>query len=284
MVAICASFLRACGLKPDQVSILFNSRQLMEAELHALDIPGEKKTDVFRLIDRRDKLSASSWDAYAAEIGLNTKQLDGLKTLLASQNLWEKDAAAVEFFTALAALGVDEYVRYAPHIIRGLDYYTGIVFETWDRDGEFRAILGGGRYDNLVAAVGGEPLPATGFAMGDAVITLVLKKFGCIPQKLGASPAQVLVTIFDGGSIPASLEFTARLRQTGLNVACYPEAVKIGKQFRYAERMDLRVAAILGPEEQAKGAVALKDLRSGEQITVPQDQAAATIRRILNER
>ena len=72
-------------------------------------------------------------------------------------------------------------MRFAPHIIRGLDYYTGTVFEAWDLNGEFRAILGGGRYDNLVSDVGGDPLPAIGFAMGDLVISLVLKKFGALP-------------------------------------------------------------------------------------------------------
>jgi len=282
MVAICASFLRACGLNPDQVSILFNSRQLMDSELQALEIPATKKTDVFRLIDRRDKLSAADWEAYAAEIGLNPRQLVGLKALLSNQNLWEQSPQAIEFFQGITALGVSEYVRYAPYIIRGLDYYTGIVFETWDRDGEFRAILGGGRYDNLVAAVGGDPMPATGFAMGDAVITLVLKKFGCLPENLGATPAQALVTIFDENAVLASLEFAARLRQAGLKITCYPEVAKIGKQFRYAERMDIRVAAILGPDEQANNTVALKDLRSGEQINVPQEQAAEAIRRIVH--
>ena len=72
----------------------------------------------------------------------------------------------VRFFEIVDSLGIRPYVRYAPHIIRGLDYYTGTVFEVWDRDGEFRAILGGGRYDNLVSDVGGDPLPAVGFAMG----------------------------------------------------------------------------------------------------------------------
>ncbi len=101
-----------------------------------------------------------------------------------------ESASLQRFFTIIQALGVAEYVRYDPRIIRGLDYYTGTVFEAWDQDGEFRAILGGGRYDNLVSDVGGEPLPATGFAMGDLVASLVLKKFGCIPESSGKSPAR----------------------------------------------------------------------------------------------
>lgn len=281
MVAICASFLRACGLRPEQVQILVNNRQLMESELLALGIPVENKTAVFRLVDRRDKLSEASWEAYAAEIGLDSRQLDGLKALLANQNLWQKSPALSAFFEYLGSLGLSEYVQYAPQIIRGLDYYTGTVFETWDRDGEFRAILGGGRYDNLVAAVGGEPLPATGFAMGDAVIGLVLKKFNCLPAGLGASPAKVLVTIFDEGSAATALALAARLRQSGLPVSCYPEATKLARQFKFAERMGLRLVLVLGPDELANGTIAIKDLQASQQMVVPQEKLEETIRALL---
>lgn len=281
MVAICASFLRACGLRPEQVQILVNNRQLMESELLALGIPVENKTTVFRLVDRRDKLSEASWEAYAAEIGLDPQQLGGLKALLANQNLWQKSPALSAFFEYLGSLGLSEYVQYAPQVIRGLDYYTGTVFETWDRDGEFRAILGGGRYDNLVAAVGGEPLPATGFAMGDAVIGLVLKKFNCLPAGLGASPAKVLVTIFDESSAATALSLAARLRQSGLPVSCYPEATKLARQFKFAERMGFRLVLVLGPDEQANGTVAIKDLQASQQMVVPQEKLEATIRALL---
>jgi histidyl-tRNA synthetase len=281
MVAICAAFLRACGLSPDQVSVLFNSRELVDAELHALEIPFEKKTDVFHLIDRRDKLSPSAWEAYAFEIGMNSRQLDGLQALLANEDLWKNSPVLVEFQEAVAALGASEYVRYAPHVIRGLDYYTGVVFETWDKDGEFRAVLGGGRYDNLVADVGGEPLPATGFAMGDAVVTLVLKKFGCLPENLGATPAQVLVTLFDESSAPAALGFAAQLRQAGVKVTCHPELVKLAKQFKYAERISVPLVAVIGPDELANQTVTLKDLRSGKQVTLPRTEVAKKIQGLL---
>ncbi len=281
MVAIAARFLKGCGLSPTQVSILVNNRQLMDSQLQALDIPAEQKKAVFRLIDRRDKLSAANWQAYAEEIGLSLTQLTSLETILSNQNLWKLSSNLEEFFESLGDLGVKDYVHYAPYIIRGLDYYTGTVFETWDNDGEFRAVLGGGRYDNLVADVGGEPLPATGFAMGDAVMSLVLKKFGCLPPGLDASPAAILVTVFDESSIQASMRFANQLRQAGLNVAYYPEAAKLGKQFKYAERMGIRLVAILGPDEQANQAVALKDLRSGNQITIAQADALEKIRKLI---
>jgi histidyl-tRNA synthetase len=281
MVAIAASFLRQAGLSAEQVNILVNNRRLMEMELAALDIPASLIKDVFRLIDRRDKLAPQAWDEYAAEIGLTPSQLEGLKAILANDQLWRKMPGMDRFFAYLEALGLGAYVRYAPQIVRGLDYYTGTVFEAWDTAGEFRAILGGGRYDNLVADVGGEPLPAIGFAMGDLVISLVLKKFGCLPSELGASPAKVLVTIFDEDSVVASFKLAAVLRQEGINVAVYPEAARLAKQIKYGDRMGMRFAVVLGPDEQAQGAAALKDLRSGEQRILPQTDLASALRELL---
>lgn len=282
MVAICAAFLRACGLVPQQVSILVNNRDLMNSQLEALEIPGESKKEVFRLIDRRDKMPAAQWDANVLELGLSQSQLDGMKALLANQDLWKLSPNMEAFFASVNALGVREYVRYAPNIIRGLDYYTGTVFETWDKDGEFRAILGGGRYDNLVSDVGGDPLPATGFAMGDAVIGLVLQKFDRLPPNLSDSPAQVLVTVFDESSFPASFALAAELRQAGLKVACYPEAAKLARQFKYGDRMGIRLAVVLGPDELANNMVAVKNLQSSEQTTIPRERLAEEIKRLLS--
>ncbi len=281
VIAIAASFLREAGLSPDQVNILVNNRKLLNGELAALGVPGEQHKEVLRLIDRRDKMSAKEWDLYAAEIGLTPAQLDGLKAILADDQLWRKQPEMQTTFTMLDALGLAPYVRYAPHIVRGLDYYTGTVFEAWDREGEFRAILGGGRYDNLVADVGGDPLPAMGFAMGDLVVSLVLKKFGCLPPDIGASPAKVLVTVFDPTCMAASFRLATDLRQAGISAAVYPETAKLAKQFKYGDRMGMRLALVLGPDEQAQGVVAIKDLRSGEQHSVPQGELIDVLRRML---
>lgn len=282
MVAIAASFLRATSLSPQQVTILVNNRQLMDSEIRRLNIPAERRTEVFRLIDRREKMSPSEWKAYAKEVGLNEEQLEGLKAVLEDEDLWQKSEEMQRFFNAITALGVGDYVRYAPHIIRGLEYYTDTVFECWDADGEFRAILGGGRYDNLVGDVGGDPLPGVGFAMGDLVISLVLQKFNCLPGGLGASPAEVLVTVFDENRMVDSLQLAAELRQAGLKTAIYPEPTKLGKQFKYADRMGMRAAAILGPDELANGQVAIKDLRDGSQQVVMRDAAVSLIRQLLD--
>jgi histidyl-tRNA synthetase len=281
MVAVAAAFFREVGLKPEEINILVNNRRLMDNEFETLQISKDSRPEVLRLIDRRDKMSDSEWANYAQQIGLSDRQFNGLKANLSNDELWRKSPELVRFFNAIEALGVGEYVRFAPFIIRGLDYYTGTVFEAWDQDGEFRAILGGGRYDNLVGDVGGDPLPGVGFAMGDLVVSLVLDKFGCLPENAGLSTAPVLITAFDEDSLIASLRLADQLRKEGLKVACYPEQNKLGKQFKYADRMGMRVALVLGPDEQSRGEVAVKNLKTGEQITVSQSQVAEVIAEIL---
>ncbi len=117
-------------------------------------------------------MESAKWDAYALEVGISIKlNLDGLKDILGNFDLWKKSDELVRLFAALEALGVKEYVKFDPNIMRGLLYYTGTVFEAFDTSGSLkRAILGGGRYDNLLADVGGQPLSGVGFAMGDVVI------------------------------------------------------------------------------------------------------------------
>jgi histidyl-tRNA synthetase len=117
--------------------------------------------------------------------------------------------------------------------------------------------------------------------MGDLVVSLVLEKFDCLPKNLEASPASVLVTVFDEDLMPASFRLAAQLRRSGLKVACYPEAAKLSKQFKYGDRMGMRVAIILGPDEQTQGRASIKDLRSGEQDSYPQSEVAAIIRQML---
>lgn len=281
LVATGAAFFQSVGLKSDQVSILVNNRRLMDAQLLELGVKPEKKSAIFKLIDRRDKMPPADWEAYALETaGLSQSQLDSLKAILADRDLWKKSDELVRFFAALEVMGLMKYVRYDPQVIRGLDYYTGTVFEARDRDGEFRAILGGGRYDNLVSDVGGEPIPGVGYAMGDMVITLVLKKYGCLPDYI-PTPAPVLVTVFDEASLLLSYKLAAELREAGLKVTCYPEAHKLPRQLKQADRMGMRCVVIAGPDEQAKGLVTLKDLTRRTQQTVPQNEAANTIKEML---
>jgi histidyl-tRNA synthetase len=229
-------------------------------------------------------MQPAEWDAYALQMGLSRTQLDGLKGMLANNELWQKSEELRNFFVAVEALGVKDYIHYDPKIVRGLDYYTGTVFEGWATSkGIRRAILGGGRYDNLLADVGGEPLPGVGFAMGDVVLTLVLQELGLLPQGQALAQDAVLVTVFDERSSLASLALATELRQAGLKVICYPEAAKLPRQFKYADRRGIKVAVVLGPDELANGQVAVKNLRTGEQRSLPRGEAAREIGKLLAE-
>jgi len=279
MAAVIAAFFGRIGLTPDEVKIQFNNRRLMDAEIGALGLT-DKKSSVFRLIDRRDKMNAEAWDKYAGELGLSPEQLDGLKALLSNRDLWQKSDECAALREAAQALGIDRFLEYEPTIIRGLDYYTGTVIEARDREGEFRAILGGGRYDNLVGDVGGERLPGVGFAMGDVVIGLVAQKYGKVPN-LRTSPTEVLVTVFDKASLPEALKLASELRAGGLRAEWYPDTAKLDKQFKYADATGVRFAAILGPDEAAQGVVTVKDLQTRSQAVYPRSQVAAELRKML---
>jgi histidyl-tRNA synthetase len=281
MVAVAAAFLKAAGLTPTQAQICVNNRTFMDAEFDSLGIFPEKKAEVSGLVDRREKMEAKPWEANALEIGLTQKQLDGLKSILDDSERWKKSEELVRLFETLESLGVREYVRFDPNIMRGLLYYTGTVFEAFDISGSVkRAILGGGRYDNLLGDVGGEPLPAVGFAMGDVVINLILQELKLLPT-LPISPAKVLVTAFSSELLMDSMSLAAELRDLGINVTCYPEPAKLPKQFKFADRMGMRVVLVIGPDEAKDGKVTVKNLTSGTQETIARSKVNEVIKKIL---
>lgn len=282
LIAVGATFLRSVGLSPERAQINVNNRRLMEAQFDALEIPAEKRVDVSNLVDRRTKMESAKWDAYALEIGLDQKQLDGLKVLLGNFDLWKQSEELTRTFAALEALGVKDYVKFDPNIMRGLLYYTGTVFEAFDTSGSVkRAIFGGGRYDNLLEDVGGQPLPGVGFAMGDVVIGIILQEAGLVPE-FQPSPAQVLVTAFDEKLLMQSYSLAAELRSAGLNVMVYPEPAKLPKQFKFADRMKMKVALVLGPDEAEKGSVVVKNLTNGEQVQVKREAVLESVKGILD--
>jgi histidyl-tRNA synthetase len=270
MLAISANFFKEVGLTPKQVVIAVNDRALMEAEILKLGIDASQLKSVFRLIDRKDKMSPENWKTYAVENGISETHFQGLNDLLQNVNLWKQSPDLVRIFELIKIMGVSEYIQYDPGIIRGLDYYTGIVFEAKDQEGG-RAIFGGGRYNNLVADVGGQPAGGIGFAMGDVVIQLTLEKYGCKPETL-VHPAKVLVTVFDEQTAGRSNAVAASLRGAGINTICYPEASKLPKQFKFADRNGIRYILVIGPDEIEKGTVVVKDLTNSSQETLPEGE------------
>lgn len=281
LIAVAAEFLRSVGLRPDLARIYVNNRRLMDSEFDALGIAPEKRLDVSNLVDRRTKMEPAQWDENAFELGLDRKQLDGLKTILGNFDLWKKNDELTRLFAALEALGVKEYVTFDPNIMRGLLYYTGTVFEAFETSGSLkRAILGGGRYDNLLADVGGQPLSGVGFAMGDVVIGIVLQEAGLLPE-FDMTPASVLVTVFDESLLLKSYALAAKLRGSGINVMVFPEPAKLPRQFKFADKMKMKVALVLGPDEAANGQVAVKNLLTGEQVIVPQDAVLESVKAMV---
>jgi histidyl-tRNA synthetase len=267
LAAVACEFFRAVALTAREVKLQVNNRRLMDSALEAIGIRGEAVGGTFRLIDKREKMKQPEWEAYARETGLTADQVKGLMSILNDRELWKQSRELVEFFDAVKAFGVSEYVEYNPAVIRGLDYYTGTVFEGRDCAGEFRAMLGGGRYDNLVADVGGGKIPGVGFAMGDVVIGLILKKSEKEP-KLRIAPADVLVTTFSAQEAAASMEVSQSLRAAGIAAEWYPAPDRLPKQLKYADALGIRLAVILGPDEIRQGKATLKDLIRREQETI----------------
>jgi histidyl-tRNA synthetase len=283
LIAVAATFLRSVGLSPQLATIFVNNRRLMEAEFDALEIPPEKRLEVSNLIDRRSKMEPAKWDENALEMGLNEAQREKLKDILVDFELWNKSEELTRLFAALEALGVREYVKFDPNIMRGLLYYTGTVFEAFETSGSLkRAILGGGRYDNLLEDVGGTPLSGMGFAMGDVVIGIVLQENGLLP-KFAQTPAPVLVTVFDESLLLQSFALAADLRKEGLNVMVYPEVAKLQKQFKFADKMKMKTALVLGPDEAAKDQVVVKNLANGDQIAVTRESLVDLVRQVVGQ-
>jgi histidyl-tRNA synthetase len=158
-------------------------------------------------------------------------------------------------------------VEFDASIVRGLAYYTGVVFEAFDTDRKLRAICGGGRYDRLTETLGGPSIPAVGFGFGDAVIQELLAEKKKLPELRAHLDA--LVIAFGDAERPAAIRLATRLRTEGRSVALALAGVKLKRALADADRLGARRAYLLGPDELARGEVAVRDLESGEQSTQP---------------
>jgi histidyl-tRNA synthetase len=167
--------------------------------------------------------------------------------------------------------------RFDPSLARGLSYYTGAIMEIAVPD-LAGSLGGGGRYDNLVGMFLGRELPACGFSLGLERILVVMTERQMFPPSVVRGGVDVLVTIWSHDTREESLALASELRSAGLRVDLYPEADKIGKQFKYASARNVPFVAILGDDERARGEVALKDLRTGDQTAIARAQAAAFVK------
>ncbi|HEV8589288.1 MAG TPA: histidine--tRNA ligase [Pyrinomonadaceae bacterium] len=176
----------------------------------------------------------------------------------------------------------DHRIKLDPTLARGLAYYTGAIIEinVADLSG---SLGGGGRYDDLVGMFLGKNVPACGFSLGLERIIVVMTEREMFPPALVSSPADVMVTIWNEDSIADAIALATELRSRGLRVDLYPEADKLAKQFRYASSRGIPFVAIAGDDERARGEVAIKDMRSGEQRAIMRTDVANEIRAALNQ-
>jgi histidyl-tRNA synthetase len=178
------------------------------------------------------------------------------------------------------AAGIGNRLQIDPSLARGLSYYTGAIMEISVKD-LAGSLGGGGRYDNLVGMFASQDIPACGFSLGLERILVVMSERGMFPESIGTAGADVMVAIWSEESLGDSLKLAQDLRSAGLRVDLYPEADKLGKQFKYASSRAVSFVAVVGDEERARGEVAIKDLRSGDQQSIKRASVAAELRRKL---
>ena len=168
-----------------------------------------------------------------------------------------------------------DHVFVEPRLARGLSYYTGAIMEIAVEG--IGSLGGGGRYDNLIGMFLGRDVPACGFSLGLERIIVLMTERNMFPSAVARGAVDILVTMWNDESRADSVALAADLRKSGLRVDVYPEADKLGKQFKYASSRSAPFVAILGDDERTQGKVAVKDLRSGEQTAMPRDQVAGFV-------
>jgi histidyl-tRNA synthetase len=221
-------------------------------------------------------------DSSQKQQALNAAVLGRLVEFVGGNELGARGVDQLRSILKLAgAEGIAPRIQIDPSLARGLSYYTGAIMEINVKDLP-GSLGGGGRYDNLVGMFSGTAVPACGFSLGLERIIVVMSERGMFPPALASSPAEIMVSVWDDASLASSVELARELREKGLRVDVYPEADKLGKQFKLAAARGVPFVAVLGTDEEAKGEVALKDLRSGEQRNVKRELLADSIRAALS--
>ncbi|KAK9839709.1 hypothetical protein WJX81_007688 [Elliptochloris bilobata] len=275
LAAVCA-FLQRVGLGPADVVIKVSSRGVLSAVLARYAIPAAAVGPVAVVVDKMDKLPLAKVEEELAALGVAADAAAGILAATQAASLPELEALlgpgheAItelrELFALAEAYGIADYLQFDASCIRGLSYYTGVVFEGRDRAGELRAIFGGGRYDALLSTFGGEAQPCAGFGFGDCVIAELLKERDLLP--VPAHQVEDLVVAMDEALRPAAIAAAQRLRRAGRRVDLLLEPKKMKWVFKHAERCGAARLVLLAPEEWAAGAVRVKDLATREEVDV----------------
>ena len=263
IIAIMYDSLKALGFKKFRIRI--NSRQVLFKILEEAGAPKDRYLTILQSVDKLDKKTPDEVRVELAEKLIPNSVVEMVFTLLKSAKPNENLG---EILGLLGKLGVDEkYYVFDPVLSRGLDYYTGAVFETVVEEPKIGSIIGGGRYDKLIGSFTGVDISTVGTSFGLDRIVDVICELNLWP-KVTSSATKVLVTIFSPDLLDKSLDVVKRLRSIGISAEIYLDTkAKLDKQLKYADEKKIPFAIILGPDEVKKNLVTVKDLRSQTQVT-----------------
>ncbi len=289
IVALTYTILRRLGFEQFVTSI--NNRKVLMGAGAACGVPEAQLPDLYRSIDKLDKIGADGVRGELQRAGLADSTADRLLKVLqgnlADETSWlelrallAQDALALqgldelqELLSYLPALGIDQSCyRVNLAMVRGLDYYTGPIFETIVEKPRIGSITGGGRFDGLVGRFSSRSVPATGTTIGIERIIDVMEELQMLPP--AQTMVQCLVSVFSLETKVRSLEVSHLLRSAGLRCELYYEADPLGAQIRYALKRGIPLVAIVGPDELMNGTVAMRDLRDKSQTSVPAGEVA----------
>ena len=279
----------------EDYSVKVNDRELLFEILEAAEIQSDLTGQAVVILDKLDKIGPEKVKSELQEAGVSESAAGRLLGLF-SDSVGKSNTQKLDLITgfvkgsekAHAALaGMRELVGFAntsrleidASLARGLSYYTGAIFEVVLTDGDFSgSIAGGGRYDGLIGMFGKEQIPAVGLSIGLERILLIMDERGLFPDEIPNAAADVMVTLWSAELTAESMRLAAELRSDGLRVLVYPQPDKPGKQFKYADQLEIPFVCILGETEQESGMVKLKNLNSGTQETVDRSAVPAKIR------
>jgi histidyl-tRNA synthetase len=280
LIAAVIEMLRGFGLGAPDFAVRVSSRRLLSEFLNRLGIPEDRKAGVYAALDKRAKIGEQEFLRLLGEQGVGDAAASKLEAFFQCRSLADLEAvfdgpsdgeaqalAQLQgLFGLLEGLGYADFVRIDTSVVRGLAYYTGIVFEVFDHGHGMRALAGGGRYDSLLSSLGGEQVSAVGFGMGDVVLADLLREKGLLPQgRPGVD--YYLADLAPEGDLPRleMLALAQRLRGRGLSVSYALKGGKFKKQLEEANDLGARRVVFFGSDRAPAGRHEVKDLVSGEQ-------------------